>query len=317
MSSRTSYAKRRATNKPHNKRPSDASQSSNVLNILAFNSHACLLPCWLSWLSQWLNVPSTIEYRFEMKTYTSPPGLTGKDRWRNVVNEKVSFVLSALDKLPDGAQVLFSDLDVVLFRPPSLLLPLPFDMTFMREPPGHGGKTGRHIVNTGLFAVRNRWSVRSVIGHWKWLLKQRDSLLHDQDVANWVLLAKPGTGMHHKNVSWGTWPAQVATGQVEDVTDATVAFHAIFTVTDDEKLARIGKAFERHAAAAATLARCQRMPQMDDDAASDIAKGGPNASSACRLAPAWPPHAAVHRGVDADDVGGILSRRNRRRRADP
>ena len=230
-----------------------------TLHVLAFVTHdACLLPCWMRWMSTVLNAPTTtvqnqkVEYLLTVKTHTAPSGLLAKDKWRHVINARISFVNSYLESLPMNAVALFTDLDVVPFLPPATLLPLPYDITFMREPPGHGGRTGRHIVNAGLFAVRNCRSTRRLLGHWRWILGAYPKLM-DQDVANWILLSKPESRMHHRNLSWGTWPRELASGLIEDVTESTAAFHAIFAVTDAEKLRRLEGAFER---AHTRLPRC-------------------------------------------------------------
>lgn len=262
-----------------------------VLHILAFYTpDACLLACWKRWISHWLDAPTSsmdnVEYRLSMKMYSPPEPVIGKERWRHVINARVSFILHSLDALPLGAVVLFTDLDVVPFRPPSKLLPLPYDITFMREPPGHGGRTGRHIVNAGFFAMRNGKNIKQLIGHWRWILKGRPNLM-DQDVANWLLLAKPSTKMYH-NVSWGTWPRSIATGLLEDVAPETCAFHAIFAVSDDEKLIRLNEAFDRHPKAAATLPRCERA--FGGASANIIATGESiNGSKFCHLGPSRQP----------------------------
>ena len=67
-----------------------------LLHILAFVTHdACLLPCWMRWMSIVLNAPSTafsVEYELTVKTHTPPNALAAKDRWRHVVNAKIAFV---------------------------------------------------------------------------------------------------------------------------------------------------------------------------------------------------------------------------------
>ena len=234
----------------------------SVLHILAFRTDdACLFPCWQRWMDVWMaasKAEGNVDYVMHVERYSSPPNLMRKDRWRHIINARVSFISSLLsEKLPDNSVALFSDLDVVPMRPPSSLLPLPYDITFMREPPGHGGATGRHIVNGGLFAVRNCKRTRRLFGHVKWLLKQRPSLM-DQDVLNWILLAPPRSRMHHHNLSWGTWPRELASGLLEDVTVQMAAFHAIFAVDDEAKLHRLGRAFQKHPNAARLLPRCVR-----------------------------------------------------------
>mmetsp|Transcript_40901 Transcript_40901/g.108104 ORF Transcript_40901/g.108104 Transcript_40901/m.108104 type:complete len:187 (+) Transcript_40901:63-623(+) len=148
-----------------------------------------------------------------------------------------------MHQLPMGSTLMFSDLDVVPLRPPSSLLPLPYNLTFMREPPGHGGKTGRHIVNAGLYALHVNTATRKFVNHWGWLTRTRSKLM-DQDTANWILLAKAGQPMHHPGLDWGTWPRHLVTGLIADVRgNETAAFHAIFS-TGPEKHSRISQALE-------------------------------------------------------------------------
>jgi hypothetical protein len=68
----------------------------------------------------------------------------------------------------------------------------------------------------------------------------------DQDIANWVLLAKPGQTYYHRHLDWGTWPRNLATGLLEDVnTNETAAFHAIFVSGIGPKLGRIAEGIVR------------------------------------------------------------------------
>lgn len=228
---------------------------TTTVHLLAFvTREACpMLRCWLRWFTRLLSLApeagrSSVEYSLQLQTYALPANnFTQRERWTHVLNARLTFVLRVLNALPRGAIVVFTDLDVVPFRPLSALLPLEHDLTFMREPPGHGGRTGRQIANAGFYAVRVSKAALRFFGHVRWLARKRPTLM-DQDIVNWILLARPGTSMYH-NVSWSTWPRALATGVVADITDQTAAFHSIFATSHDEKVLRLRKALRRHEAA--------------------------------------------------------------------
>ena len=99
-------------------------------------------------------------------------------------------------------------------------------------------------------------ATRRFVNHWAWITRQRNTLM-DQDTANWILLAKPGTPMHHADLDWGTWPRRLATGLLEDIAaDETAAFHAIFA-TGRAKLERAAAAIAR---SSAQLPACEAQP---------------------------------------------------------
>jgi hypothetical protein len=224
--------------------------AKSILHVLVFvTREACwLLACWLRWASVWLITDDALDYRLQLHVHTpfnitSTSSFAKSERWHAVLRDRLEFVREAVERLPVGSTILFTDLDVIPFRAPSALLPLRHDLVFMREPPGHGGKAGRHIVNSGLFAIRVTKDTRKFVGLWAYWTRRYPRLM-DQDVANWMLLAKPGDRMHFLDVDWGTWPRSIASGLLDDISNATVAFHAIFT-TGREKADRIAEAFNR------------------------------------------------------------------------
>ena len=218
-----------------------------VVHLLAFTTpHSCvLLQCWLRWMGVWMSDPhASAEIKLTVQSYLPDANFSSpKSRWRHVLLQRISCVYNMLEQLPVGSTFLFTDLDVVPFRPLTTLLPLPAELTYMREPPGHGGRTGRHIGNSGLFGVRVNPKTRKFFGHLKWLAKQYPRLM-DQDLVNWLLLAKPGNSMHHP-VQWATWPNTLVTGLLGEVTSETVAYHAIFANETSIKLAKLSEAFRR------------------------------------------------------------------------
>jgi hypothetical protein len=225
------------------------------VHILAFvTKEACrMFGYWVAWLSHSLLLPESgdtrtgsFRYKLNVLTYNPPQNCSQRERWRHVLNERMSVVLNALNRMPERAILLFSDVDVVFFHPLASLLPWTahHELTFMREPLGHGGATGRHVVNGGLFAARPTRRVKRFFGHARWLANQRPKLM-DQDIYNWLLLAPPSSRMHHRNLSWATWPHKLVTGTPSQVTARTVAFHAIFARTHNEKCTRVRAAFQQ------------------------------------------------------------------------
>ena len=253
--------------------------SSSELHLVTFatREQCVLLHCWLGWYAWWLAASDTKQYHLQLQHYIPPPNITGaaaasKIRWRHITLQKLAMMNRVVQRLPLHAQVLFSDLDVLPLQPYSRLVPLPEEITCMPEPPGHGGRTGRHVVNTGLIGVRVSPRTRRFFSHASWLTGQYPKLM-DQDIVNWLLLAKPNTKMHHRGLRWTTWPRGLTTGVMEDVSNQTVAFHAIFAVSTEAKLARMREAYRR---AGANLAR----PSMCDATAT---------SSCARADPEQPP----------------------------
>ena len=181
--------------------------TTDTIHILAFvTRESCeLLACWLRWVSHWLTAPdAAATFRLTIQHHIPPPNATTAGaRWGHVLRQRLSFVLGMLQTLSAGSHVFFTDVDVVPFQSYSALLPLPADLTYMREPPGHGGRTGRHIVNAGFFGLRVTPKVVRYFGHQSWLAKEYPRLM-DQDIANWLLLAKPGARMHHRGLDWAT-----------------------------------------------------------------------------------------------------------------
>ena len=245
-----------------------------ILHILLFATRdSCgLLSCWLHWASSWLVAEAFVDYRLHLGMHTptganiSATGEFRSSRWLEVLRARLSFISGTIHSLPLGSNVMFSDLDVVPLMPPASLLPLPYNITFMREPPGHGGRTGRHIVNAGLYAMHVSTATRKFVNHWVWLTRQYPRMM-DQDTANWILLAKPGQPMHHSDLDWGTWPRSLATGLLDDIApNETVAFHAIFTTGTRAKLARISEALVRGGGAVARLPACAPQPEGCPDA---------------------------------------------------
>lgn len=223
-----------------------AAASTHVLAFVTRDREGAVLEsCWRAWWSHANRFGDGGAFHLRLHAHDVPANITASApqvRWRHILNAKVSFVHDAIKTLPLGALALFTDLDVIPLRSYlGTLLPPPYTLTFMREPPGHGGRTGRHIVNTGLYALRVMPETKKFVAHWRRLARGYPRL-NDQDTANWLLLAKRGSRLHQAGLEWGTWPRTLATGLLPDVSNSTAAFHAIFVPGAQAKLQRIGEA---------------------------------------------------------------------------
>ena len=174
-----------------------SSESYSVVHVLAFvtRESCALLSCWLHWMAIQLAAQRALEIELHVRSYT-PPGLitTEHARWRDVLQQRLSFVSEMLERLPFGSMACFTDLDVVPFRPLTLLFPPPSELTFMREPPGHGGKTGRQVVNGGFYAMRVTKTTRQFFGYLRRVASssalsprgQRASYTHTRSAAHFI-----------------------------------------------------------------------------------------------------------------------------------
>jgi len=212
--------------------------------------------CWMRWVNDMLlrerKAGLKLEYRIQLRLFELPAnasgtGTKGDERWLAAVRAKVNFVMQLAYELPLRSLLVFTDLDVLPFRSYTALFPLPHEITFMREPAGHGGRTGRHIVNTGLYALRVSHITRKFLGHWAWCHSRRGPAkqygkLMDQDTANMILL-NPRSRRNYE-IDWGTWPLTLVTGSLQEVTNSTAAYHAIFA-TGDDKFAQLSDALRQ------------------------------------------------------------------------
>ena len=135
-----------------------------------------------------------------------------------------------------------------------------------REPPGHSGSFGSHVVNGGFYVIRNTPSVRAflvnVVAKGKMFPK-----LHDQDIANAILLSKirhPRANdfglpdpRNKPHLNWGVFPSALVTGRLEEVNERTVAYHAIGAENTTHKATRLSDAFQR---SGTSLPHCRLRP---------------------------------------------------------
>ena len=135
-----------------------------------------------------------------------------------------------------------------------------------REPPGHSGSFGSHVVNGGFYVIRNTPYVRAflanVVAKGKMFPK-----LHDQDIANALLLRfvrHPRANAFglpdprgKPRLNWGVFPPALVTGSLEEVTEQTVAYHAIDAENTTHKTARLADAFQR---SLTSLPHCRLRP---------------------------------------------------------
>lgn len=215
---------------------------------VASRETSVLLGCARRWLAHAESLDSA-PYEHEVASFGSNASGTGEymdARWKDAVRAKPSSLSALLRRLPPRAEVLLLDTDVVTLRPLRRALPAlgpATDMLFMREPAGHGGATGRMVVNTGFVLVRNSRRSQQFAAHWAWRLKGHAKRLTDQDVANWILLHPTQFNtLNRTRLRWSFLPRSLAATEPEQVGPSTAAYHAIFASGTAAKLGRLRRA---------------------------------------------------------------------------
>ena len=260
-----------------------SSDTPSVIHLVAFATRHSerMQACWLRWASSMMVHDTTpqLSYRLHLRTHhpgnvsaaalsakakvataTTPPGAFQTAAWYAAVNAKMAAWRDLLVDLHaagrDNDFVIISDLDVAPLQPYSKLLACrEHDITFMREPKGHGGSFGPHLVNTGFSLIRNTEQVRAFFTN----VCSRNAKyprLHDQDIANALLY---GNLVGHPRarsyglpsprgrplLDWAVFPVSHVTGELEDVSEQTIAFHAIDAQNSTHKLAKLAAVFRR------------------------------------------------------------------------
>ena len=254
---------------------------------------------------------SRLSRRARRATRNAAAGTFQTATWYAALRAKIGVIRDLLVEQKKEAVRSFyivTDMDVAPLRPYSELIPcLNQDITFMRrarsselgatrlapsathsiqphrpilrrEPFGHRGRNGVHVINGGFYAVRNTVSVRRFFGTLIWRLKQYPHE-HDQDVANELLVrgfahpraaelgllgipsATSGYGLlstsrahpQRPMLDWAVFPLQLVTGYLERVSQHTVAYHSIFATNATQKATRLSAAVQRSGSA---LPRC-------------------------------------------------------------
>ena len=219
-----------------------------TLHIITFSTQhehsSAMLNCWHRWIHSMVAFDNSIRYEFHPMTHDSNASGTGRHNdkaWLVAMHHKIYAIHDFLREIPPEASndaILYTDTDVVPLGSYSKLLSSDADIQFMEEPAGSRGLS-EWKVNAGFFLFRPTRAVRGFVAHWRTRLKMNRKL-HDQDLANWLLLKHPSTA----NLSWSTFDSSLVTGMVSQVSAATVAYHAI-GVTGEDKYASIGRAIKR------------------------------------------------------------------------
>jgi hypothetical protein len=222
------------------------------LHVLTFSTpETCeLLHCWFSWMAAMTRSDTRTRYHLHVEA----PGQIASGRhvvrghrpvWFEALRMRLGFVVRFMNStaVDEGALVLFTDLDVLPFRPLSELavaMPQSSDVHFMREPcwqcsPVRSHADYRGAVNAGVYLMRGHARTRRFLEEWRQRLEWTAFDANDQDVAFDVLRANKG-----RTHRWGTFPPWLVAGLATDVTNETVAYHAIGATTRKGKERRRG-----------------------------------------------------------------------------
>lgn len=250
--------------------PPDGRPSMIHLITLSTRHTQHLQGCWLQWVSHVLTTDATTtrHYRVHLRTFDaanlSADGLSRSSQlanarkaagsfktaaWYRALRAKMVLIKDFMDEQKDTADendvFVVTDLDVAPLRPYSNLLPcLEYEATFMREPPNYSGRLGSHVVNGGFYVFRNTPNVRAFLAN---MVAKGNMFprLHDQDIANAILLRSVRHSLEKPALNWGVFPRALVTGQLEDVNEQTVAYHAIGAENTTHKTARLAGAFQQ------------------------------------------------------------------------
>ena len=96
----------------------------------------------------------------------------------------------------------------------------------------------------GFYVFRNTPNVRAFLAN---MVAKGNMFprLHDQDIANAILLRSVRHSLEKSALNWGVFPRALVTGQLEDVNEQTVAYHAIGAENTTHKATRLSDAFQR------------------------------------------------------------------------
>jgi len=261
-----------------------------MLHLITFSTHHSerMQSCWLQWASHVMARDTTPQqhYRLYLRTHDASNVSTVRPKGRRVtaggaagtyqtatwyaaLRDKMFAIQEVLEETKASARevdaYVITDLDVVPLRPYSELLAcLEHEITFMKEPDGHAGSFGAHVVNGGFYVVRNTANVRAWFTNVASRFKKYPRL-HDQDIANALLLAHirhpraaaiglPYVSRGKPELNWGVFPTSRVTGVVDEVRNETVAYHAIFSTNSSDKMANITRAMRR---SGTTLPHCR------------------------------------------------------------
>ena len=218
------------------------------------------ISCWLKWMSDMTAADNLCEYELHM--VLRPP--TTNVTKRRIHWYKLDYIEETLRRLPDGAHLIYSDLDVLPIRPYSKLLEskdasghsvLGRDAVFMRVP--NASKASKRCsVNAGFFLMRASPAVRTLIVAWRAALREGEG---DQLALNRVLQNNASSShstvhSEYRAVDWHVFERRTIAGLEKEVLPGTVAYHAVMAMpgaSKNQKLLRVWnrtRAFSAHGA---------------------------------------------------------------------
>jgi len=211
------------------------------LHILAYSDgNACLMrSCWTRWINRMLHQDRDYRYHLHIESApivghadaeTTGSALYRSRNWITAVIGKIVFVLDVLrHAIPEGDVVVFTDLDVVPFRPFSVLVPLLTEhrahLLWMYNPHWRHNKH----VNTGFYVLANTPPVRWFFEEWNRSVNART--VDDQNNAHAILYS---SAPRKHSLVWKTLPLHTVTYNVSQIQEssietkkALVGFHCI------------------------------------------------------------------------------------------
>ena len=216
--------------------------------------------CWLQWMSDMTAADKLCEYELHMVLRPPKTNVTKRTTYRY----KIDYIEETLRRLPDGAHLIFSDLDVLPIRPYSKLLEskdasghpvLGRDAVFMRVP-NASNASKRCFVNSGFFLMRASPAIRTLIVAWRAALREGEG---DQLALNRVLQYNASSSQstvhsEYRAVDWHVFERRTIAGLEKEVLPGTVAYHAVMALPGapkNQKLLRVwnrARAFSAHGA---------------------------------------------------------------------
>ena len=222
--------------------------------------------CWLQWMSDMTAADQLCEYELRMVLRPPTTNVTRlTTHWY-----KLDYIEETLRRLPDGAHLIFSDLDVLPIRPYSKLLEskdasghpvLGRDAVFMRVPYVPNASKSVCFVNSGFFLMRASPAVRTLIVAWRAALREGEG---DQLALNRVLQYNASSSQStvhskYRAVDWHVFERRTIAGLEKEVLPGTVAYHAVMALPGapkNQKLLRVWNRTRAFSAHGAMVRRC-------------------------------------------------------------
>lgn len=231
--------------------------SRGLLHVVALATpESCrMLSCWQSWSRSMQLQDDRIDYITHVYKFASlqaSRAAYGSRSYNRATAAKAEVLDNFLRWLPQGAVLLFTDLDVLPLRSYSELLQymeeeapsieIFFQWEYLTHMP----------VNTGFILLKNTLSVRQLIRDWRERLAGNDAIFGpgtDQRILNHILLFQRTCNHRHPycrycnlSVRWGNFPVTLVSAMDKHLSASLVAFHATGASTETAKMSRISNA---------------------------------------------------------------------------